>query len=69
MKRIKKWWILRRDNPQLGVYYMGLGQLSKTEARARESTLYGYNSVMPFDSKHDYLAKLAELENTGECVR
>ena len=63
MKQQKKWWLLERHNPQLGVYWIPLGQLARSTALARENTLYGTNYVHPFDSLKEYQEKCAELRS------
>lgn len=69
MKRTKKWWIKRRDNPQIGTYYVPEGQLSKTEARRHERPLYGSNTMLGFDNESAYLAKIDQLKNAGEKLQ
>ena len=67
--RIKPWWIKERHNPQLGVYYVACGQMSKTAARRMETgTLYGENVMLRFETEHDYLAKIGELHNQGHNI-
>jgi hypothetical protein len=64
----KKWWIKERHNPQLGVYYVGMGQISKAEAMRYENTLHGTNYMLSFDSEEAYNAKLAELKANGRKI-
>lgn len=59
MKRQLKWWIKERHNPQLGVYYVAMGQMSKAEARTHESTVYGSNVMLPYDTEEAYKEALA----------
>lgn len=68
-KRIKPWWIKERHNPQFGVYYVGLGQLSKTAAKRHESSLYGDNYVHEYQTEADYKAKLEKLKKKGGRVQ
>jgi hypothetical protein len=67
--RIFKYWIKERHNPQLGCYYVGLGQLSKTAARKYERPLYGENIMHSFDTESAYQARLDELRAAGESVQ
>lgn len=65
----KKWYILRRDNPQLPKpYFKVYGQLSKKEANKHLHTPYGSVSMMAFDSKEEMDAKMEELKNDGYSV-
>lgn len=70
MKREFPFWIRARHNPQLGVYYVACGRMSKTAARKYESgTLYGCNVMLRFDTEDVYKARLAELRAAGESVQ
>jgi hypothetical protein len=60
------WWIKERDNPQLGVYYVGCGQLSKTAAKRYERCLYGSATMLPFATEAEYKERLAELGGTKD---
>lgn len=62
----KPYWIKERRNPQLGVYYVGEGRLSRTAAKKKEDTLYGDNFMHEYHSEKDYLAKLDELRKQGK---
>ena len=55
MQTKKKWYVKERHNPQLGIYFVACGQMSKTEAKKHEESLYGANYMLPFDSKKEYL--------------
>ncbi len=57
----KYWWIKERHNPQLGVYYVGCGNISAAEAKAMESPLYGDNYMHKFSTKDEYEKRLKEL--------
>ena len=59
----KFWWIKQRHNPQLGVYYVGLGNLSVKEALKHENSLYGSNVILKFNSQEDYESKLIEVNS------
>ncbi len=69
MAKRTKFWIKQRDNPQLGTYYVPMGQMAKADAKKCESPLYGSNSMLSFDTEEDYRAKIAELKLSGERVR
>lgn len=64
----KLWYIKERHNPQSGIYYVAQGRLSKTEAKRREDSLYGYNYMLCFNSEVDYEAELARLRKLGKQV-
>ena len=64
-----KFYIKERHNPQLGVYYVGCGQLTAKEVKAYEKPLYGNNYMLKFDTKESYEFKLKELEDNGERVQ
>lgn len=66
MSQPKPYWIKERHNPQLGVYYVGCGQLSKTAAKKLEDSLHGFNVMLPFETQADYDSKLQELKNKKE---
>jgi hypothetical protein len=66
--RPKLWWIKERHNPQLGVYYSAMGQLSKAAAKRYEKPLYGDDYMLGFDSEEAYNAKLAELRLHSRVV-
>lgn len=66
MKRAKKFWIKQRYNPQLGTYFVPMGQMSKTQALAHEVSLYGENVMLSFDTEKEYQAKIAELRLTED---
>ena len=68
-KREKKFWIKERHNPQIGVYYVACGQLSKAEAMGKTKTLYGTNLMHSFDTSAAYEARLAELYKSGAHVQ
>jgi len=69
VRRQRQWWIKERDNPQLGTYWVACGQLSKTEARRKEGSLYGMNIMHAFDTEEAYNARLDQLRQSGECVQ
>lgn len=63
------YWIKERHNPQLGTYYVGMGQLSKAAAKRYEAPLYGDNVMHRFDSEADYNKRLAALRQSGASVQ
>jgi len=65
----KKWYIKERHNPQLGMYYVAMGQMSKANAKRYEKPLYGDNVMLAFDTEEAYQDRLAELEASGETVQ
>lgn len=68
-RQAKPWWIKERYNPQLGTYYVGCGQMSKTEAKKHEKTLYGDNAIYRFDSEELYRQEMDKLRANGESVQ
>lgn len=66
----KLFYIKERINPQFKKpYYVAKGQLTKKEAKRLEETLYGYNYVLSFETKEEYIAKITELIKNGFSVR
>jgi len=65
----KPYWIKERQNPQLGVYYVGCGQISVTKAKKYEKPLYGHNVMHRFASEQEYNARIAELRDKGLMVQ
>ncbi len=62
----KFWWIKERYNPQLGVYYVPCGQLTISEARRKENSLYGTNCMKRFETEEKYLAEVMKLKKQGK---
>jgi len=62
----KRWWIKERHNPQLGVYYLGMGQLSDRAAKAAEKTAYGFNVMLSYDSEEEYTKMIRVLNGEKE---
>lgn len=51
----KYFWIKERENPQLGTYFVAMGQISMKTAHAYETgTLYGFNTMHRFATKEAY---------------
>lgn len=67
--RAKKFWIKERNNGQTATYFVLCGRLFKKEARAKESTLAGFNVMHSFDTEEAYKARIAELKKAGEHVQ
>jgi hypothetical protein len=66
-KRIKLYYIGWRGNPQLknGGYYKAFGQLSKTEAKYKEQTLYGSMSLYEYETEEQYNSALIKHKEEG----
>lgn len=62
-------WIKERHNPQLGVYYVACGQMSKTEAKKHEASLYGSNVMHSFATEEEYYTEIDALKAAGERVQ
>ena len=69
MAKTLLWWIKERHNPQLGVYYVAYGQMTKAAAKRYDDSLYGDNYMLSFPTEEAYNAKLAELREKGEKVQ
>jgi len=69
MKKPQKYYSKRRDNPQLGSYYVAMGQMSATAAKANEKSLYGMNFMRGFDTEAEYFAALDSLKEDGFRVQ
>ena len=65
VKRVKFYWIKERHNPQLGVYYVRMGQISVREANQHDNPLYGHNILHRYETQEQYDAELARLEREG----
>ena len=68
MAKKLKYWIKERDNPQLGTFYVGCGQMTKKNAKASENALYGNNVMIECGSEEEYRSRLDELKQSGERV-
>lgn len=66
---MKRFYVKERHNPQLGVYHVACGQLTKKAAREAEQSLYGYNNMIPFDTAKEYQAHLDYLKEKGIRVQ
>jgi hypothetical protein len=62
----RKWYIGQRDNPQFDKpYFVAYGQLSKTEVKAKEKSLYGSMYLTGFATQQEYESKINDLRNRG----
>lgn len=68
-KRVHPYWIKERHNPQLGVYFVAMGQMSKTTAMRSEGALYGHNYMHCYQTQEAYTARIAELKKLGMLVQ
>lgn len=66
---MKKWYIKERHNPQLGIYYVAAGEMSKTEARQHEKPGYGMNVMIPYDNEMEYRVALGKFREDGFSVQ
>ena len=64
-----KYWIKQRYNPQLGTYYITMGQLTAKDAKAHEKTIFGHNTMHRFDSHEKYQDEIEKLQAAGERVQ
>jgi hypothetical protein len=64
-----KYWIKQRLNPQIGTYYIGMGQMTKDKAKTQEQSLYGTNIMLSFDTEEDYEKKIKELKAAKENIQ
>ncbi len=69
MKKPQAYWIKERHNPQTGVYYVAMGQMSKSTAKRCEKPLYGSNNMLQFDTEEEYKAELERLRQSGERIQ
>lgn len=65
---MKSYWIKERHNPQLGVYYVPMGQMTDRDARRSEDAIYGHNFMHEFSTKNDYYAEIQRLKDSHESV-
>lgn len=66
--KAKYYWIKERCNPQLGTYYVPCGNLPVKKAKRMESSLYGCNTMLRFESEEAYNVELDRLKSAGERV-
>ena len=63
------YWIKERFNPQNGTSYTKCGQLKVAEAKKKEKTLYGTNTMHRFRTKSEYEKYIKELEDSNIVIR
>lgn len=63
------YWIKERNNPQLGIYFVACGQMSKSAAKRHERTLYGDNFMHEYATEAEYQAALAELRRQRQRIQ
>ncbi len=62
----KLFYLKERDNPQFDkVFYVKMGQCSKTEAKKHEQTLYGFNRMIPYETEQEYNDAIKQYELAG----
>ena len=64
-----KWYLMERDNPQLGTYWVKKGPFTRADAPGKSKSVYGGSTYHVFDTEEEYDAKIAELKASGERVR
>jgi len=65
----QSYWIKERHNPQFDKpYYSACGQLSKREARSKEGSLYGFNTMLEFSTEEEYNRALEKFKADGYTV-
>lgn len=65
----KKFWLKERFNPQLGTYWVRMGQMSATAANKCARPIYGSNTMHSFETESEYLKRIGELKAAGESVQ
>lgn len=66
----KKFFIGRRDNPQLKKpYFKAYGQLSQTSAKEKEKSAYGSMSLTSYNSEEEYQKALDKIKSDGYSIR
>jgi len=64
MANTKKFYIKERHNPQFkNPYYIGCGKLSPKEAKAKETSTYGTNYMLPYDTEEEYETALNDFKS------
>ncbi len=66
----KKFYLKERNNPQFDKpYYTVCGQLTKKDAAVKAESIYGWNTMLHFDTEVEYLAEIERLKLAGFSVR
>ena len=68
MSKPKYYWIKERHNPQLGTYYVLCGQLAVKEAKLRERSIYGSNTMHKYATEKEYDDAVDLIMERGERV-
>lgn len=69
MKETKKYYIAKRLNPTLPKpFYVGLGELTQTEANNKKPLGMGTIELELCEDKQDYDKKLNDYRNQGLCL-
>ena len=69
MKSKQKYWIKRRDNPQLDKpYFITYGKITKKRAMEIEHTIYGYNTMLSYDTEEEYKRAIEEFRSQGISI-
>jgi hypothetical protein len=62
----KKFYIKERHNPQLdNPYYVPLGQITQKDAKRHESSAYGWNNVIAYQTEEEYKKALERFKADG----
>lgn len=65
---MKSYYVKQRNNPQLGVYYVKMGQMTKKDARAHGKSIYGSNTMLEFKTLAEYETFVESLEKEGQRI-
>lgn len=63
------YYVTERHNPQLGVYYIANGRMSKTDANAKTNTVYGRNYIHSYATEKEYKTAIINLQLEGSRVQ
>lgn len=64
-----KYYIVRRDNPQLPrPYFTAIGKVSKKIAKEKSEAVYGSKTLLTYDTKEEYEEMLKFFKNSGYRV-
>jgi hypothetical protein len=68
--KMKNWYIKQRHNPQLGTYFVPMGQMLKARAtEIQRGSLYGSNTMLAFPTEEAYNLYLNKLREEGKRVQ
>jgi len=69
-KRLGKYWYIKeRHNPNIGIYYIPMGRLTKAQAEKHISPLFGMNTMLRYKTDEEYRKALAEYGIEGKTVK